>query len=234
MRLENLKYLPKTYWLVIVLFAVFIAQVVAILVEVPFTEVLVLDPAAVVHGQALWGIFTNMFIHWPGGISHIFFNCFALFIFGTALERIIGGKNLLKVFIASGLFASLFYLVTALFILGSTTPVLGASGAIFGVIGAMVALRPHTKVMMLFLPGITFSLWMLAVFFVIIALLWFGVGGGTGIAENAHLGGLILGFVLGRHYKAKEKGDPDFQWRAVYGEPETGGNDPYAWVDEYR
>jgi membrane associated rhomboid family serine protease len=224
----NLKHLPVTYWLLIILFAVFAVQVAGLVADVPITEVLVLNPIAIMNGQMLWGIFTNIFLH--AGFFHIFFNCWALFMFGFALERIIGSRNLLKVFLVSGVAASVFYVVTSLAILNSGVSALGASGAIFGIIGAMVALRPHTKVMLLF-PPIPMELWVLAIFFVILAIVWFGIGGGTGIAENAHLGGLITGFILGRYFKSKEKKDADYTWRVVY-EPVT--KDPYDWIDNYR
>jgi membrane associated rhomboid family serine protease len=232
----ELKELPVTYWLLGILFVVFVIQLISISVGFPFTEMLILNPTAILQGQMLWGIFTNMFLH--GGIFHIFFNSWALFMFGFALEKIIGGKNLLKVFLISGLFASLFYVLTSVFLLNSSVSALGASGAIFGVIGAMVALRPHTKVMLIF-PPVPMELWMLAVFFVVIALVWFGLGGNTGIAENAHLGGLIMGYVLGRYFKDKESSDSDFTWGNVYA-PSTRTyrvyrqEDPYDWIDSYR
>ncbi len=222
----DLKDLPVTYWLLIIFFAVFVAQMVGLATEVPFTEALVLNPIAILSGRQLWGIFTNIFLH--GGIFHIFFNSWAMFMFGLSLERIIGGRNLLKVFLASGLFASVFYVLTSVFLLDSGTSALGASGAIFGVIGAMVALRPRAKVMLIFLP-VPLELWMLAILFTLIAVLWFGGGGGTGIAENAHLGGLIAGLLLGLYYRRREKADRDFTWKAVY-----RPKDEHGWIDAYK
>jgi membrane associated rhomboid family serine protease len=225
----DLRNVPVTYWLLGILFVVFIIQIAALAADTPFTEALILSPVAILSGQMVWGLFTNMFLH--GSFLHILFNSWALFMFGLALERIIGGKNLLKVFLISGLFASVFYVVTSVFILGSGASALGASGAIFGVVGAMVALRPHLKVMLIF-PPIPMELWMLALFFVGIALLWFGIGGGTGIAENAHLGGLMIGFIMGLYFKGKIRRDSDYTWRVVYNTPEA--KDPYDWIDAYR
>ena len=230
----DLKHVPMTYWLLGVLFVVFVIQVIGDAANVPITELLILSSTAIIHGQQLWGIVTNIFIH--GGFFHIFFNCWALFMFGLAIEQIIGGKNLLKIFLISGLFASVFYVVTSLLILNSGVSALGASGAIFGIIGAMVALRPRMKVMLIF-PPIPMELWMLGIIFVFIAIFWFGIGGGTGIAENAHLGGLIMGFILGRYFKSKEKKDGDFTWNEVYqprGLSPYKPKDDYSWIDEYR
>ena len=213
MNSEDLKCIPVAYWLLGILIVVFIIQVIMSIVRVPFTEALILNPKAIIQGQNLWGILTNMFLH--GGMFHLLFNGWALWMFGLALERIVGSKNLLKIFLISGLFASIFYVLTSVFILDMTSSALGASGAIFGVIGAMIALRPRMRVMLLF-PPVPLQLWMLGVFFVLIALYWFGIGGGTGIAENAHLGGLMIGLVMGLYFKRKESTDPDFDWQALY------------------
>lgn len=225
----DLRHIPVTYWVLGVLFVIFIIQIISAMANVPFTGTLILSPIAVLHGQQLWGIFTNMFLH--ANLFHIFFNAWALFVFGLALEQIIGGKNLLTVFLISGLAASVFYVITSVFILNTGVSALGASGAIFGVIGAMIALRPRMRVMLLF-PPVPMELWMLGMFFVGIAVLWFGIGGGTGIAENAHLGGLITGLAFGLYFKNRESKDKDFTWRTVYAPREQ--KDPYAWIDEYR
>ncbi|MBN2518066.1 MAG: rhomboid family intramembrane serine protease [Candidatus Altiarchaeota archaeon] len=213
MGFKDWKYIPVTYWLLGILAVVFVVQLISLFVNFPFTELLILDPEAVLNGQNLWGVFTNMFLH--GSPIHLLFNAWALWMFGLALERIVGSKNLLKIFLISGIFASIFYILTSVFILNMSASALGASGAIFGVVGAMIALRPHTRVMLLF-PPVPMELWMLGVFFVLIAVFWFGTGGGTGIAENAHLGGLLIGLLMGLYFKKKEVKDPDFDWRAWY------------------
>jgi len=211
------------------MFVMFIAQLVGEANNVPVTDALLLKPASILKGQELWGLFTNMFIH--GSFFHILLNALAFFTFGISLERIIGGKNLLALFLAAGLFASVFYVITSAFLLGSLTPALGASGAVFGVIGAMIVLRPHTKVFMMFIP-VPVDLWIAGIFFVAIMVLWFSAGGASGVAENAHMGGLIVGLVFGLFFKNKEKRDPDFTWKAVY-RPAVN-KDPYDWIDEYR
>ncbi len=217
--------LPATYWLLGIIAAVFVIQLACAVSGIPFTETLYLDPAAVMQGGMLWGLVTSVFLH--ADPSHIFFNAFALFTFGIFLEGIVGAKNLLKVFFISGIIASVFYVLTSVFILGSYTPSLGASGAIFGVIGAVVALRPRKKVLFFFMMPM--ELWIAAIAFVFIAVAWLGTGGPTGVAENAHLGGLAAGFVIGLYFRRMEKSDKDFTWDRVY-----KTNDHYAWIDEYK
>ncbi len=223
----NPRYWPITYWLMLILFVVFLVQIATLTAGVPFTELLVVNPAAVIHGQQVWGLFTNMFLH--ASIGHILINSWVLFMFGLELERIIGGKELLKLFLISGMFASVFYVLTSLFILNSYASALGASGAIFGILGAMIALRPEKKVIMIFPPiPWPIPLWLLGIFFVAISILWFGLGGGTGIAENAHLGGMIAGFLLGRRYKTMEEREHGI----IYSFHHPSYN--YDWIDEYR
>ena len=223
----NLRYWPVTYWLLIILFAVFVVQIVALNADVPFTELLVVNPGAVLNGQQLWGLFTNMFLH--GSIWHIIINSWVLFMFGLGLERVIGRREFLKVFLVSGFFASVFYVLTSVFILNSYSSALGASGAIFGILGAMIALRPNQKVIILFPPiPKPIPLWVLGIFLVAISLLWFGFGGDTGVAENAHLGGMIIGFLLGRRYRGLEQR----KHGAVYSFYQPKDN--YDWIDDYR
>jgi len=209
MDLEEIRYLPVTYQIIGVLVVVFLLQL-----FVPgFTEAMLLSPGSIVAGGQLWGLLTNMFLH--GGPVHLMFNCMALFFFGGLVENIVGRKQFIKIFLASGLFASAFYVVTSILILQDYTPALGASGAIFGIIGTATMLRPNTPVIMLFFPVPT-KLWIMSVFFIIISLAWFGTGGGTGIAENAHLGGMLMGFFFGYRIKQEEEKDPEYEWRVLY------------------
>jgi membrane associated rhomboid family serine protease len=80
-----------------------------------------------------WRLFTSMFLHI--GILHLAFNCYALWIFGTAVEREFGRLRFLLIYFASGLFAS-----AASYAFGPVGVVgAGASGAIFGLFGAFLA-----------------------------------------------------------------------------------------------
>lgn len=223
--MTDLKYIPVTYWLLGTLFVVFIVQIAAAVSDVPLTEELMLWPKAIINSQNLWGIFTNIFLH--GDLGHILLNSWMLFMFGLVLERIVGGRNLLLIFLVCGLFASIFYVLTSLFVLNSATPALGASGAILGVVGAVIALRPRQRVMLLF-PPIPMELWMLGLFFIFIALFWFSIGGGTGIAENAHLGGIIMGLIMGWYFRGQERGDPDYDWRVLYNQPSSDWRENYV------
>lgn len=149
-----------------------------------------------------WSLVTSMFIHnWDGFHNHILFNMIALFFFGLYLERLIGEKKFLKVYFLGGFFASACYVATSL-LLGIPhvkTMSMGASGAIFAVMGTLLVLRPNMKVLLYFF--IPMPLYLLAIFYIIYSVpaMFSGVGN---IAHNAHLGGLLAGYLFGKHYKS--------------------------------
>jgi membrane associated rhomboid family serine protease len=128
----------------------------------------------VAHGQ-LWRLVTSGFLH--ENILHIAFNMWVLYVFGTMLERVIGGRRLAIVYFVSLLCGSLLALVT--------TPhgiTLGASGAIFGLMGAVV--------MILLERGI--PIMQSGVGWVIVINLVFSFTM-SGISWGGHIGGLVGG-----------------------------------------
>lgn len=148
-------------------------------------------------------IVTNIFSH--GGFAHIAFNMFALYTFGTWLERVWGGKRFLIFYLICGIFAGL---VQMLFLkdvvefdpaknLNIVYPsgALGASGAIMGLFAAFAYLFPNTPLCMFFVP-IPIKAKYMVVIMVLIDL--FGQFGPvkTSIGHYAHLSGLLMGFIL--------------------------------------
>src|SRR3989344_3196496 len=90
-----------------------------------------------------WRFLTAIFL--AANVAHLIFNLFALVLFGSILERLIGEKRFLIVFFVSGILANL---VSINFYDSS----LGASGAIFGIMGALVFVRPLLVVWAFGLP----------------------------------------------------------------------------------
>ena len=93
----------------------------------------------------IYRLFTSMFMH--ADLIHIFFNMYFLYLFGRAVENVIGRFRFLCLYIGSGLAASIFH--TALSIIQGVeaiaVPAIGASGAISGVLGAYLLLFPRTS-----------------------------------------------------------------------------------------
>jgi membrane associated rhomboid family serine protease len=101
-------------------------------------------PALVVTRHWLWTFVTYMFLH--DGFSHIFFNMFALFVFGIQVERYMGSREFLLFYFVSGVLAG-FFSFAAYFLTGAyTIKLMGASGAIFAVQLAYAVYYPNSLV----------------------------------------------------------------------------------------
>jgi len=173
-----------SYWsvrLLLVCVAVFFLQA---LFE-PLTDELVLVSAGVLSRP--WTLVTSMFAH--ADFNHLFYNMFALFLFGTILERIVGGNKFLLIYFSAGLLGSL-----------ATLPLyaasLGASGAIFGVMGTVAVLRPRMVVYVSYVP---MPMIVAAAVWAAMDLVGFFVP--SGVANAAHLAGLGLGILAGLYLK---------------------------------
>lgn len=130
-------------------------------------------------------LFTSMFLH--GGVAHVLFNMWFLWIFGNNVEEAFGHVGYLFFYLIGGLAATAVYVALNP---DSTVPLIGASGAIAVALGAYAVLFPGRRV--LSLVG-----WLLipipaAVFLVIWFALQF-VAGQTGVAWEAHVGGFVFG-----------------------------------------
>jgi membrane associated rhomboid family serine protease len=167
-----------------------------------------------------WQPVTHLFMH--GGFMHIFFNMYAVYIFGTVLERVWGTKKFLIYYFVTGLGAALVhtgvewlqmqYWMTAAAegnaaALSSIhalkmTPTVGASGAVFGLLMGYAMLYPDS-IMTLVFPPISMKAKWFVLIYAAIELLTGVTGTGAGIAHFAHLGGLIFGFLLIYYWKKK-------------------------------
>jgi membrane associated rhomboid family serine protease len=178
--------------ILVVMIAVFLVQMSSDL----FTSMFLFIP--IIALEEPWRFVTSMFLH--SGLEHIFFNGYALFIFGSILERRISLKDYLIIFFGAGLTGSLLYYAMSLTSLAPMCvsplggewpcPALGASGAIYGILGAVALLIPNLTIFFWFIP---MKIRYAAILWVVIEFLGtFGMSGG-GIANSAHLGGLIFG-----------------------------------------
>lgn len=135
----------------------------------------------IVQGE-WWRIITSMFLH--GGLMHILFNMFSLFLFGPELEKIAGKPRFLVVYLLSGIGGSLATLATQNALYASV----GASGALFGIFGAFGALlfryrNSLPQLRQIILPIIVIS--------VVMTFLQ------SNVNAASHIGGLATGFVIG-------------------------------------
>ncbi len=143
-----------------------------------------------------WQLVTYAFLH--GSILHIGLNMYALWMFGTRLESLWGGRRFFIYFMVCVVGAGLTQLVVSEFALLQGTaayPVLGASGGVFGVLLAFGLLFPNTQLLLLFPPIPIKAKWFVLGYGAI--ELFAGVTGtAEGVAHFAHLGGMLTGWLL--------------------------------------
>ncbi len=132
---------------------------------------------------------THMFAH--GGWLHIIFNMYALWLFGSVLERIWGPKKFLIFYLVCGLAAGL----TQMFFV-STGAAIGASGAIMGLLAAFAYTFPNTEFFIIPFPFPIKAKYMAAIYAAIDLFGGFQATSGDNVAHFAHLGGLVMGLIL--------------------------------------
>ncbi|MBI4176626.1 MAG: rhomboid family intramembrane serine protease, partial [Candidatus Aenigmarchaeota archaeon] len=155
-----------------------------------FTEAFSLTPESVFQGHQ-YQLFTYMFLHDPSGLFHIAINMFVLLIFSGRLEKEIGWKYFLFVYLASGIGSALLYMAL---LPDPDALLLGASGSVFGVMAAFAVLNPADWVFIP--PGIPLPA--LAAIIIIAFLEFFSgaLGLSPNIANFGHLGGIITGLLF--------------------------------------
>ncbi len=143
-----------------------------------------------------WQFVTYMFLH--GGLAHLFFNLFALWMFGQSIENLWGTRRFVTYYFLTGIGAALIHILVT----GANVPMVGASGGVYGILLAFAMMFPNRPIFLIFLP-----IPIKAKYFVIIfgALeLFNGVSSlQTGIAHFAHLGGMVVGFILIKLWRIK-------------------------------
>ncbi len=146
-----------------------------------------------------WQLVSYMFLH--GSLSHLFFNMFALWMFGRTLEYELGSKRFLTYYLVCGVGAGLLQLAVGLvYPFGLTV---GASGAVYGILLAFGVMHPN-NIIMLLIPPIP----MKAKYFVILfGLMELYMGWRNNPLDNvahfAHVGGMLWGFLLLNYWKYK-------------------------------
>jgi membrane associated rhomboid family serine protease len=146
-----------------------------------------------------WQLVTYAFLH--GNLMHLAFNMFGLYMFGSAIEQVFGARRYLAYYFTSVVAAGL----TQLVFLGWTgvlVPTVGASGGVFGLLLAYAVLFPNHRILLLF-PPIPMRARVFVAVYAAIELLLGVTGTASGIAHFAHLGGMVGGWILLRHWRVR-------------------------------
>ncbi len=151
-----------------------------------YLDMFILNPDTVLSRP--WTLVTYLFLH--GSPGHLFFNMLFLFFFAPELERRVGSKTFLTIYLLSGIVAGTGHLLT------SENPVVGASGALFGVFACLAIIAPHIKAYIYFIPmKITYAVILFAAMDILL------IGADDMVARTAHLSGLFVGIVYGMRLK---------------------------------
>jgi len=163
-------------------------------------EFVALNPSFIFEQGFYWTFITSMFMH--GGLFHLFANMLSLSFIGGLLEKILGKRRFFWIYLLSGFFAGVTFIMFSLVIGGDYNSfAVGASGALFGLVGTLVFLTPNLRVYLMFIPipvrlkyaapGLLIVLWLIS------------VAGNVPIGNTAHLGGLIAGVAYGIFLRIK-------------------------------
>ncbi|MDB4173589.1 rhomboid family intramembrane serine protease [Bacteroidia bacterium] len=159
-----------------------------------------------------WQLVTHMFMHGydiygsqiEPDYTHIIFNMFGVWMFGSRLEQVWGAKKYLTFYFITGLGAAALHMALLSYYAYqgvdiSNSSVLGASGALFGILVAFAYYWPNTELYIMFIPVPIKAKYLVGGYaaYELIA----GVGGfQTGVAHFAHLGGALFGFLLVKYW----------------------------------
>ena len=169
----------------------------------------------------IYQFITYMFLH--GGFTHILFNMFALWMFGSVIERVWGPRKFLFYYICCGVGAGFtqelvqyitysmegiaayqyvnasgVQMTTDAYINLWTT--IGASGAVYGILLAFGMIFPNERLFIIPFPFPIKAKWLI-VGYIAIELFSAMSGPGDGVAHMAHLGGMLFGFLLIRYWQ---------------------------------
>lgn len=207
---------PVTKNLIIINLLMFLAKYVAERYGIDFDDLLGLH-YFMASDFRLHQLFTYMFVH--GGWEHIFFNMFAVWMFGRIMEQVMGSQRFLFYYIVCGLGAGLIqegvqyihYIYEGLSAYdnvnignGMVVPMeaylnrwttVGASGAVYGVLLSFGMTFPEERMFIIPIPFPIKAKWFVIGYAVIELMSALG-NPGDGIAHMAHLGGMLFGFAL--------------------------------------
>jgi len=159
------------------------------------TYYLGLTPALVVEKGFIWQVVSYMFLHSTSGFFHIFFNMYAVLIFGTPIEQEWGSRKFVGYYLFCGAGAGISILLINLISQGGAyhIPTIGASGAVFGLLLAFGVLYPNAEILLFFFIPIKAKY--LVMLYGLVELYLELFGGQSSISHIGHLGGLFFGIV---------------------------------------
>lgn len=151
------------------------------------------------NGFRVYQLVTYSFLH--GGISHILFNMFALWMFGAQIENTWGSRRFAIYYFACVIGAG-FVQLAATYFSGAVWPTIGASGGVFGILLAFGMMFPEQRIMLLF-PPIPMKAKYFVIGYGILELFFATTDLQPGVANLAHLGGMAAGFLMIMYWRGR-------------------------------
>jgi membrane associated rhomboid family serine protease len=145
-----------------------------------------------------WQLVTYAFLH--DGILHIFFNMFALYVFGPALEQHWGARRYLGYYFVCVIAAGITQLAVE-HATGQGGATIGASGGIFGILFAFALLFPRVRLLLYF--AIPVPAWLFVTGYAVLELFFGVTGTEAGVAHFAHLGGMLGGALMMLYWRLR-------------------------------
>ena len=146
----------------------------------------------------MWQLATYLFVHDPHSLFHILFNMLAVWMFGVDLERRWGARGFLIYYFVTGIGAGVTTVMVGLLPFEATRgiyeiPTVGASGAVYGLLVAWAVIFPARTILFMLMFPLTARVYAL----IMGAIAFYAALGssGSGVANFAHLGGLIVGWL---------------------------------------
>jgi len=147
----------------------------------------------------IWQVVTYAFLH--AGLTHLFFNMFALLMFGGSIEELFGPRRYLIYYFACVIGAATTQLAVN-DLLNSPYPTVGASGGVFGLLLAYGMSYPHRRLVVLPIP-FPMPAWLVMTLYGALELFLGVTGTQQGVAHFAHLGGMAAGYLLIRYWRSR-------------------------------
>lgn len=217
---------PVTRNILIINVLVWLAQFVLLKQGTDLSQYLGLHYFEAEHFQ-IYQLLTSMFLHDPSGIGHVFFNMFAVFMFGRVLESIWGSKRFLIYYLVCGIGAGIIQELSWVYDLREVifnpdiqridlgtrivarqelfnmVGAIGASGAVFGILVAFGMIFPNVELMLIFPPIPIKAKWFVIGYGILELFLGIGNFAGDSVAHFAHIGGLFTGLIMLLYWKKK-------------------------------
>ena len=148
----------------------------------------------------VWQLVTYGFLH--GDWTHLFFNMFALYMFGGDIERLLGAQRFVQYYLVCVVGAAVAQLVVMSGMSTPPLPTVGASGGVFGLLLAFGMAFPRRRILLIF-PPIPMPAWLFVTLYGMLELYLGVTGSRVGIAHFAHLGGMAAGYAMLTYWRRR-------------------------------